>query len=402
MRYEIRNGECAEIMASMEPESVDAIVTDGPYGIAMQGSKWDSFGGSTGNQTVSERQQEARRYASDNKGAPRYGNSHGHAPDRNENVAFQEAMTPVFEEALRVAKPGAYLLAFGSPRTFHRMFCAAEDAGWVVRNTIMWTFGSGFPKGMNVGKAFERRGDDELAKRWDGWNTQIKPAWEPILMAQKPLDGTIVHNVSEHGVGALNVDACRIGDEVRTYGGMSKKMPEGAGCFRDDSWVPKDISVTVNGRFPANLVHDGSEEVVALFPESRGQLADRKAQAKKSVNCYGDYGVDSEFAKRGDSGSAARFFYCAKASKRDRNSGGVENDHSTVKPNALMRWLVRLVCPKGGLVLDPFMGSGSTGVACMDEGMDFVGIELDPHYCEIAEKRMAAANAEAGQMELAL
>lgn len=189
-------------------------------------------------------------------------------------------------------------------------------------------------------------------------------------MAQKPFDGTVADNVMRHGVGALNVGACR---------------------------VPVDGG---QGRYPANLIHDGSEEVLSLFPDTKGQLADRKAQAKRSVNCYGDYGVDSEFARRGDSGSAARFFYCAKASKGDRNRGGVDNDHVSIKPNALMRWLVRLACRKGGTVLDPFMGSGSTGVACMDEGMGFVGIELDEHYCEIAEARIAAAESENGQMRL--
>ena len=403
MAYEIRNGECAEVMASMDECSVDAIVTDPPYGLAFMGAKWDSFGGSTGNQTVSERQAEGRRNAEENKGAPRYGNSHGHALNRGENVAFQEAMTPVFEEALRVAKPGAYLLAFGSPRTFHRLFCAIEDAGWVTRNCVMWIYSQGFPKGLNVGKAFESSGDGDLAERWDGWNTQIKPAWEPILMAQRPLDGTVVHNVETHGVGALNVGACRVptSGERLSYGTFhsgGENGLNGTATFKiRERRYPEGYQPS--GRFPANLVHDGSDEVLACFPDAKGQQGDlRGGIPKRTGVCYGDYPPTKEYMRREEADtSAARFFYCAKASKRDRNRGGVTNDHPTCKPNALMRWLVRLVCPKGGLVLDPFMGSGSTGVACMDEGMDFVGIDMDAHYCDIAEARIRAAEADNAQ-----
>jgi len=404
VRYEIHNGECAEVMASMEPESVDAIVTDAPYGLSFMGAKWDSFGGSTGNQTVSERQAEGKRYADENKGAPRYGNSHGKKVTQGEMVAFQEAMTPIFEEALRVAKPGAHLLCFGGTRTFHRMACAIEDAGWEIRDCIMWTYGSGMPHGQRVERLMEGRYPDEVAE-WSGWNTALKPAWEPVLVARSPLDGTVAHNVATYGTGAINIGACRIPTESHdpSRDGEATKdtryTDRGATNF---AAKPGPRGGDPRGRFPANLVHDGSDEVLACFPDSDGQIADRGAMSKSSVNCYGDYGADSAFVKRGDSGSAARFFYCAKASKKDRNRGGVNNNHPSVKPNDLMRWLVRLVCRPGGVVLDPFMGSGSTGVACMDEGMDFVGIELDPHYCEIAEKRMAAANAETGQMELAL
>ena len=374
MNYKIVNSDCVEYMRSMKECSADAVVTDAPYAISFMGAKWDSFGKPTGKETVSERKEKSKGYADENKGAPRYGNSHGHAPDRSENVAFQEAMTPVFGEALRVAKPGAYLLAFGSPRTFHRLACAIEDAGWMPRDTIMWVYSQGYPKGLNVSKAFERRGDTELAERWAGWNSQLKPAFEPILVAQKPLDGTIVHNVSEWGVGAMNIDACRVPSE---QGG---------------------------GRFPANLVHDGSDEVRSCFPEAKGQQGDLRAGIPKRTGvCYGDFPPTNEHMKRVESDtSAARFFYCAKATKKDRNSGGVTNDHVSVKPNALMRWLVRLVCPQGGMVLDPFMGSGSTGVACMQEGMSFVGVEMDPHYCDIAKARIDAAFWEQRQMELPL
>lgn len=319
MTYEIHNGDCAEVMASMEESSVDAIVTDPPYGLAFMGAKWDSFGGSTGNQTVSERQAEGRRYATENNGAPRYGNSHGKKVTRDEMLAFQEAMTPIFKEVLRVAKPGAHLLCFGGTRTFHRMACAIEDAGLEIRDCIMWTYGSGMPHGQRIERLMEKSHPDESAS-WIGWNTALKPSWEPVIVARKPLDGTVAHNVLKYGTGAINIDECRVSADVRQL-----------------------------GRFPANLVHDGSDDVLACFPDSKGQIADRKAMSKSSVNCYGSYGEDSEFLKRGDSGSAARFFYCAKASKKDRNRGGVDNDHVSVKPNDLMRWLVRLVCRRGGL-----------------------------------------------------
>ena len=407
MTYSVVNDKCLEAMRQMEECSVDALVCDGPYAISFMGSKWDSFGRRTGNETVTERKKKAGDYAIENKGAPRYGNSHGHAPDRNENVAFQEAMTPVFGEALRVAKPGAYLLAFGSPRTFHRLACAIEDAGWMPRDTIMWVYSQGYPKGLNVSKAFERRGDTELAERWAGWNSQLKPAFEPILVAQKPLDGTIVHNVSEWGVGAMNIDACRVPSEP--YDASRDGEATADKDYRDSGVLslqskPGPRGGDPKGRFPANLVHDGSEEVRACFPDAKGQQGDLRAGIPKRTGvCYGDFPPTNEHTKRVEyDTSAARFFYCAKATKKDRNSGGVTNDHVSVKPNALMRWLVRLVCPQGGMVLDPFMGSGSTGVACMQEGMSFVGVEMDPHYCDIAKARIDAAFCEQRQMELPL
>lgn len=200
------------------------------------------------------------------------------------------------------------------------------------------------------------------AKQWDGWGTCLKPAWEPIIVARKPLDGTVAHNVMTYGTGALNIDGCRVPTSDKLGGGMRAGGADGVWdrpfmhdekaqaefVERKKANVAKSESL---GRFPANLVHDGSQEVLELFPNDSG-----------------------------------RFFYCAKASKHDRGEG---NDHPTVKPNALMRWLVRLVCPQGGTVLDPFMGSGSTGVACIQEGMRFVGIDMDEHYCEIANARIS-------------
>lgn len=380
---ELMNGDCLDVMRGMDAASVDAIVTDPPYGISFMGADWDSFGGSTGRESVEERQKKSTDYAKANKGAPRYGNSGKHIKD-GELSEFQKAMTPIFAEALRVAKPGAHLLCFGGTRTFHRMACAIEDAGWEIRDTVMWTYGSGFPKSMDVSKAIDKaagaerekvRGGKgpayqrcigntrpwmfeenhmidgptpatEAAARWQGWGTCLKPAWEPVIMARKPLDGTVARNVLEHGTGALNIDGCRVPTkDVISYG--SANIGNGNIYGQCKSGVKSKQHDA--GRFPANLVHDGSDEVGELM------------------------------------GDAERYFYCAKASKVDR---GEFNDHPTVKPNALMRWLVRLVCPPGGTVLDPFMGSGSTGLACIDEGMRFVGIERDAHYIDIARRRM--------------
>lgn len=433
--FEIINEDCLKAMKGMEDNTVDAIVTDPPYGLSFMGAKWDSFNGRNGRQTTKERRDEGRRYAKENKGAPRYGNSHGKKVTRDEMVAFQQSMTPIFEEALRVSKSGTHLLCFGGTRTFHRLACSLEDAGWEIRDTIMWVYGSGFPKSMDVGKAIdkalgaerkvvgtkrnplskswrEREGRTDYAesmqnitlpatdqaKEWDGWGTCLKPAWEPIIVARKPLDGTVAHNVMTHGTGAINIDGCRVPTSDKLGGGMRAGGADGVwdrpfmhdeqaqAEFVERKMANVEKSETL-GRFPANLVHDGSQEVRECFPDAKGQQGDVHAgKPRRTGVCYGDYPPRNAHAKRKESDtSAARFFYCAKASKSDRGEG---NDHPTVKPNALMRWLVRLVCPQGGIVLDPFMGSGSTGVACVQEGMKFIGIDMDEHYCEIAEKRI--------------
>ena len=471
MTIKVYNGDCAEVMTRLESDSVDAIVTDPPYGLAFMGAEWDSFGGSTGKETIDERRKKMNEYLGANAVVPAFASSHGHAPKLSEMHEFQAAMTPIFAEALRVAKPGAHLLCFGGTRTFHRMASAIEDAGWEVRETIMWVYGSGFPKSMDVAKAIDKASGyvgevigertvdvgmqgghmhagrkqqqqqqvlslSPQAKEWQGWGTCLKPAWEPIIVARKPLDGTVANNVLTWGTGAINIDACRVPTEDNLNGG---RYSHNRDVDSSDQWnggrmtnysgkyaVSKNEYVQPEGRFPANLVHDGSDEVVRLFPQSNGQQADvtgNEPSRPADGVCYGEYNGRHSFAKRGDAGSAARFFntlrdgeesadrtyadkgstnfaakpgmirepvsadrffYCAKASKKDRGEG---NDHPTVKPNALMRWLVRLVCPRGGTVMDPFMGSGSTGLACIDEGMDFIGIEREKHYVEIAEKR---------------
>ena len=469
-----------DVMRSMPDNSIDAIITDPPYGLSFMNKEWDSFGSDT-------RQPGDEHYVTPDNPYGRSKARYGYGSKVQKSMAaFQTAMTPIFEEALRVAKPGAHLLCFGGTRTFHRMACAIEDAGWKVRDCVMWTYGSGFPKSMDVAKAIDKHlgvkqkvvghretdpqkgfskvkgmgsgavsnGDavnqsydlteatSDEAKQRDGWGTCLKPAWEPIIVARKPLDGTVAHNVLTWGVGALNIDACRV--EYESESDKEQAKPQGASTSKTDALAGKSqngasrtefMSTQKQGRFPANLVHDGSQMVLDLFPQSNGQLADRKAQAKSSVNCYGDYGTDSEFKKRGDSGSAARFFnelrdgeesadrtytdrgvtnfaakpgkrreptsadrffYCAKASKKDRGEG---NNHPTVKPTALMEWLVKLVTPEGGVVLDPFMGSGTTGVACANLGRYFIGVEREWQYMQIAGPRVSERERETGMLE---
>lgn len=284
--------------------------------------------------------------------------------------------------ALDLLKPGGHLLAFGGTRTYHRLACAIEDAGFEIRDQIGWVYGSGFPKSKNLD------GD------WQGWGTALKPAWEPICVARKPLVGTVAENVLQHGTGAINVDACRIGGEstVRVKAGGANQFPH-----EDDSWIPRAITVGSDaGRWPANLVHDGSEEVVALFPREAGAAAPVfKRNADKFRNSYGAFAGDVDehgSTFRGDSGSAARFFYCAKATAAERG----DSKHPTIKPLALMRWLVRLVVPRGAIVLDPFAGSGSTVEACMVEQMRFIAIEREPEYAADIEARIARVRGTLG------
>lgn len=328
-----------------------------------------------------------------------------------------------------------------------KMWCVKVATGAFVarrHGKIFITGNSGFPKSMDIGKAIDKalgaereRGGKKVyagghvqnshesigyggsdpkqdqrvetlpatdqAKEWDGWGTCLKPAWEPIIVARKPLDGTVAHNVMEYGTGAINIDGCRVPTSDKLGGGMRAGGADGVWdrpfmhdekaqaefAERKKANVAKSESL---GRFPANLVHDGSQEVLELFPNtgksSGGGMHAKGVGANSQTNAYGSYtgGTATESVGFGDDGSAARFFYCAKANKKDRGEG---NDHPTVKPNALMRWLVRLVCPQGGTVLDPFMGSGSTGVACVQEGMRFVGVDMDEHYCEIANARIS-------------
>ena len=357
-------------MKAMPENSVDSIVTDPPYELGFMGKSWDSSG-----------------------------------------IAFN---IEVWQEALRVLKPGGHLIAFSGSRTYHRMAVAIEDAGFEIRDQIMWVYGSGFPKSMNIGKQL----DD-----WQGWGTALKPAHEPMVLARKPLIGTVANNVLTYGTGGLNIDGSRVpsddGFEKAWDKPVSTNISAPNGKFiTEGSQHTVDLTGNrpVGGRFPANFIHDGSDEVVALFPQSNGGAAPKKSNVPSGKFYEGGWGnVANEERIEFGSGSAARFFYCAKASKRDRNEGldGFEakfaptmsdgigrkehneetatkklNHHPTVKPTTLMQYLVRLVTPPNGTVLDPFMGSGSTGKAAILEGFDFIGIDQSAEYMAIAEARI--------------
>lgn len=406
MTVDLLLGDCLGVMATMEPCSVDAIVTDPPYGLEFMGKEWDKLGG--GVERTAKSAGGFGKDAATNVNAfaaarVRYGSSAASMQDWHYRWAVA---------ALRVAKPGAHLLAFGGTRTHHRLMCAIEDAGWQIRDTIMWVYGSGFPKSHN------------LHGTWEGWGTALKPAWEPIILSRKPLSGTVRATVEEYGTGALHIDPCRIGTEKRVPGGKQRSCApmwlsgrgHGSGFgprSPEHSGMRRDV-----GRWPANLIHDGSDEVTALMPRTQsGALNRANITAPNQIYGRSPREMRGEYAQ--NSGSAARFFYCAKASKADRDEGldGMEarasreyrtgnvhnghggrvpdkvsrNHHPTVKPTDLMRYLVRLVTPPGGLILDPFMGSGSTGKAAVLEGFRFVGIDIDQAYIEIARQRIEQA-----------
>lgn len=399
---DLRQGDCRKVLLDLSENSADSIVCDPPYELtAAKRTRPAPF---------VEGSPYSRHRVGVNGGNKPVGGFMGKQWDGT-GVAFDPA---TWRAALRVLKPGGHLLAFGGTRTYHRMVCAIEDAGFEVRDQLAWVYGSGFPKSHNG--------------EWGG--TALKPAWEPIVLARKPLLGTVEENWREHGTGALNIDVCRIGTESTV-----REKAAGRGQFphEDDAWVPKAVTVGSDaGRWPANLMHDGSDEVIALFPQSNGQqgAVTGDEPSSKTNNVYGQFDGRPASVPRGDVGSAARFFYCAKASKRDRNEGcghlpakpsgmvsntsgqhitrrdggapgPTPNNHPTVKPTELMRYLCRLITPAGGLVLDPFMGSGSTGKAAVMEGFRFTGIEREEAYMAIARARLDFAVMQALKEELA-
>ena len=519
----IHVGDCREVMAGMEPESVDAIVTDPPYGLSFMGKDWDAprmLG------QVNRSSEKGNRGVPSGPGT----NSRGYAD--NDNASFQSWSESWAREAFRVLKPGGHLLAFGGSRTFHRLTVAIEDAGFEIRDCLSWLYGSGFPKSLDVSKAIdkmapragmfdafaahfaERRkasglsqkeiaahfpsktggltgcvwnwenganvptlaqwailqpllglsdewrplierieaerevigkaewsnsanhfvpGEDHTervhlditapatpeAERWAGWGTALKPAWEPVIVARKPLVGTVAANVMQHGTGALNIAGTRIGHAETLTGGTGTN---GKHAGWDRPWMhdgtPREGYRSTEGRWPANVALDeaAAEMLDAQSGERGGGMATRGASSRIYGGGKGFTKGTGEVVGYGDTGGASRFFYVAKASRRERNAGldgmperftatmnnGIgarehdpsdprahtANHHPTVKPITLMRWLVRLVTPPGGLILDPFAGSGSTGCAAVLEGFRFVGIEQDAEYAEIAERRI--------------
>jgi len=416
-------GDCLDKLKELDDNSIDSIVTDPPYGLAFMGKTWDY------------------------------------------DVPSQD----IWEECLRVLKPGGYLLSFAGSRTYHRMAVRIEDAGFEIRDQILWIYGSGFPKSMNISKQIDKRegaereivgsrvdafGDAELsetddgrnlwgkqstkevpvfsntavsdlAKQWEGWGTALKPAHEPIVMARKPFKGTVVDNVLEWGTGGINIDESRIGTEggtKRSHQADYPKKDNGKEDRESQNWRKgHDIIEISEGRFPANII----------FDEEAGKILDEQSGVKHGNNKGAYTYKDNEYkvegfinnvkpnspSNYGDVGGASRFFYCPKTSKTDRNEGlehledkltqgmranagpalvgddesgrtTAKNNHPTVKPTDLMLYLIRLVTPKGGTTLDPFMGSGSTGKAAVRGGFDFVGIEREQEYFEIAEARI--------------
>ena len=377
---QVLHGDSLEVLKTLEDNSIDSVVTDPPYELGFMGKKWDSTG-----------------------------------------IAYN---VELWKECLRVLKPGGHLLAFGGTRTYHRMVCAIEDAGFEIRDCIQWIYGSGFPKSHDISKAIDKKfgakrevvgyssnpngnsqgytgeryskkrqtkfgivQDQPLktapstneAKQWDGWGTALKPANEPIVLARKPIsEKTIAENVMKWGTGGLNIDGCRIGTDIVGWGGRPSSGYSG-GLDTDTSGKPRPVE----GRFPANIILD----------EEAGRMLDEQQEG------------------------ASRFFYCAKPSKKERNMGleDVEpttvddgrnkpidnpflrgktprrNTHPTVKPVKLMEYLITLVTPPNGIVLDPFFGSGTTGVAAVNLGFNYIGIELDEQYVEIARRRINAA-----------
>jgi len=409
--YTLHLGNCLDTLKTYPDNSIDSIVTDPPYGISFMSKKWD----------------------------------------------YDVPSVEIWQECLRVLKPGGYLLSFASTRTQHRMAVNIEDAGFTIKDCIAWVYGSGFPKSHNVSCAIDKsfghpnRGraiptastyqasdvdkENKLtsnevapyepitdkAKAWQGWGTALKPAMEMITMAQKPIKGTIASNVLEWGTGAINIDGTRVPMDEDDFAKLSTgvdKIRERGGVM-DNSWKNSSDLSGANpanplGRWGANFIHDGSQEVLELFPDTKPSRSGGISFNKDTQHLNGK----KPHPRTGHDdlgGSASRFFYCSKANKKDRNEGleGLEpkqyshdgrevrnetayqrndsvaaNHHPTVKPTDLMCYLVRMVTRKGCTVLDPFMGSGTTGKAAMREGMNFIGCELDAEYLAIAEKRI--------------
>ena len=413
----IYNEDCIAGMKKLPDNSVDAIVTDPPYELGFMGKKWDNSG-----------------------------------------IAYN---IELWKEALRVLKPGGFLLSFGGTRTYHRMTCGIEDAGFEIRDCIMWLYGSGFPKSLNIGKQIDKlqgnerefiglnpngfaptktgmianEGGNKIAhppmtkgdSEWEGWGTALKPACEPIVVARKPLsEKNVALNVLKWGTGGINIDGCRVegeqlkpqasGKTSKAFNLNNQQREAGTGVLKDNDVSKKPEQ----GRFPANIILDEEAGKMldlqsGFIPKSaRPNVKGKKYDSILNANVYGKYNPTPIDLKHTDKGGASRFFYCAKASKGERNDGCEEledsttddgrevvsdrhhqrgasqrkNNHPTVKPITLMQYLVKLVTPKEGLVLDPFMGSGTTAIACWKENKKFIGFEKSKEYWDIAQAKI--------------
>ena len=437
----IIQGDALKELKKLKPNSVDAVVTDPPYGLEFMGKKWDKF-----KKINSGRKREVNEITAISRGPEKY----------EGGSTLQEFVANWATECLRVLKPGGYLLSFAGTRTQHRIAAGIEDAGFEIRDMIAWVYGSGFPKSLNIGKAVdklqgnERKGIEPTGRykysfkdhkgkfvntrdadgnvrvnvgltkgtsEWEGWGTALKPALEPITVARKPLsEKTVAENVLKWGTGGIDIDGCRVG---YTQPGEAEFLNKRSGSSKSTIWQDDaeriKLQQNTQGRFPANLIHDGSDEVVELFPNTVPTSYATNKTVKGGMFNYPGHGTEKI---RDETRSASRFFYCAKASKSERNMGceGLEektkshitsqnfenaltgsgnirnivhkNNHPTVKPIALMEYLVKLVSRKGATVLDPFAGSGSTGIACKKLDREFIGIEREEDYCKIAEARI--------------
>jgi site-specific DNA-methyltransferase (adenine-specific) len=356
----LHGGDCRDVLKSIPDASIDSVVTDPPYALVSIQKRF----GKPGSAAVKVPEGGSGAYARASAGFM------GKQWDTGE-TAFCDQF---WSEVLRVLKPGGHVAAFSGTRTYHRMAVAIEDAGFEIRDQIGWAFGSGFPKSHNIG---------------NGFGTALKPAWEPICLARKPLIGTVANNVLEHGTGALNIDGCRIEAQGRPNREVTGDLSGGVTFRASGGGGSKAVGTTDQGRWPANLIHDGSDEVVALFPEPHGAGAPRAASEGTHSGNTGMFYVGGPAMRFGDSGSAARFFYTAKADAYDR----LGSKHPTVKPIDLMQWLCRLITPPGGVVLDPFAGTGTTGEAVWREGMRAILIEREDEYqADIVRRMELAAN----------
>lgn len=392
MTWQILTGDCIDLMRGMPDASVDAVVTDPPYEIGFMAKGWDKSG-----------------------------------------IANSVEM---WSEVLRVLKPGGHLLSFAATRTYHRMVCAIEDAGFEIRDQLAWMFGSGFPKSLDLSKAIDKAEGVEFeaepasgvgfmnptgdggfnatqnkltrtgestqeAKKWEGWGTALKPAHEPIVLARKPLAGTVAANVQEYGTGAINVDGCRVefasendlaaaaatAAAQRSTGDQNKGRHAYGQFINGEASIEPYLAKMNKGRWPSNVLLD--EESAKELDRQSGTSTSKKGKPRGAASGDG-WGMTATGSEYDDHGGASRFFYIAKVGRGERSAGleGVTNHHPTVKPIDLMRYLIRLVTPPEGTVLDPFTGSGSTGIAAVLEGKNFIGCEQNPEYVEIAEARI--------------
>lgn len=451
--FKLYQGNMLDMLEAIQPNSIDSIITDPPYGLT---SITKRFGSENSAPNV---------YGKDGSFARLTKGFMGKAWDGSGIEYNVEA----WRKCYQVLKHGGYLLAFGGTRTFHRIACAIEDAGFEIRDTIMWLYGSGFPKSMNIGLAIDKKNGVEseiigeadfldirssnyenndgtriivqqkqAQNEWDGWGTALKPAYEPVIVARKPCEGSCVDNVMRYGTGAINIDECRVGDEVHSVN-VNDFTNQHGNKFGNGEPIAKMGEKEVRGRYPSNVIltYDETDfdEVCGGMPDNKGEIgrAGRASAGDYNASSY-KVGVVTDYGIK-DGGSAARYFYCAKASKRDRDEGldaFVEqrttdgslrcneefapniravsslhrNTHPTVKPTDLMQYLVRLVTPKGGTILDPFNGSGSTGKAAMYENSDrnagykYIGIELTAEYLPIADARIRYAAGDNRPVEL--